>query len=64
LNRIEEAFEIADHLPDSKEKFRRIGDICLMTGDFDLGEKSLFKAQDYNSLFLLYSCENNEEKLR
>jgi len=38
LNRLKEAFEITQSLKDGKEKYRRVGDISLKFGDFDLAE--------------------------
>jgi hypothetical protein len=63
LNRIDEAFEIALKASDSVEKFKWIGDIALKVGNFELAERSFDEAKDFNSLFLIYSCSGEPEKL-
>lgn len=55
LNRLHEAFEITQKQQDGKEKYRRIGDISLKYGDFDLAERCFKEGDDLNSLYLLYT---------
>ena len=38
LNRVKEAYEIAEK-QNSSEKFRKVGDIALMSGQFSLAEQ-------------------------
>jgi coatomer subunit beta' len=63
LNRVKEAYEIAEK-QNSSEKFRKVGDIALMSGQFSLAEQCFEKSQDYNSLLLFYSSYGNEEGLQ
>lgn len=62
LNKIEEAFDIAEDQA-SIDKWKKVGDIALMAGAFQLAEKCFDKAQDYNSLFLFYSSYGDREGL-
>jgi coatomer subunit beta' len=54
LNRIDEAFKIAEE-QESAEKWKKVGDIALMSGHFDMAESCFEKSQDFNSLLLFYS---------
>jgi len=54
LNRIEDAFIIAEE-QESSEKWKKVGDISLVNGNFQLAEKCFLKSQDFNSLLLFYS---------
>ena len=54
LNKIDDAFAIAEDQA-SIEKWKKVGDIALMAGAFELAEKCFNKSQDFNSLFLFYS---------
>lgn len=62
LNRVKEAYEIAEK-QNSSEKFKKVGDIALMSGQFSLAEQCFDKSQDFNSLLLFYSSYGNEEGL-
>ncbi len=49
------AFEIAKVVKEGrKEKFRKVGDISLKVGNFDLAENCYKESEDLNSLFLIY----------
>lgn len=48
----------------SSEKFKKVGDIALMAGQFTLAEQCFEKSMDSNSLLLFYSSYGNEEGLR
>jgi coatomer subunit beta' len=63
LNKIEEASIIAEE-QESTDKWKKVGDIALMSGYFDLAEKSFEKSLDFNSLLLFYSSYGDEEGLR
>lgn len=63
LNLVKEAFDIAEK-QNSSEKFRKVGDIALMRGQFSLAEQCYEKSQDFNSLLLFYSSYGNEEGLQ
>ena len=53
-DKIEEAFKIAEEQT-SLDKWKKVGDIALMAGQFELAEKCFDKSQDFNSLLLFYS---------
>jgi coatomer subunit beta' len=63
LNKIEEASVIAEE-QESVDKWKKVGDIALMSGYFELAEKCFDKSQDYNSLLLFYSSYGDEDGLR
>ena len=63
LNKIEEAAAIAQE-QGSAEKFKKVGDIALMSGYFDLAEESFVQAEDFNSLLLFYSSIGDAEGLQ
>lgn len=54
LNKIEDAYKIAEE-QESLDKWKKVGDIALMAGAFDLAERCFDKSQDFNSLLLFYS---------
>jgi coatomer subunit beta' len=62
LNKIEAAFKIAED-QESLDKWKKVGDIALMVGSFELAEKCFNKSQDYNSLLLFYSSYGDQEGL-
>lgn len=62
LNRVKEAYEIAE-LQNSSEKFKKVGDIALLAGQFTLAEQCFEKSQDFNSLLLFYSSYGNADGL-
>ena len=62
LNKTEEAVKIADE-QENVEKWKKAGDIALLSGYFDLAEHCFKKAQDFNSLFLFYSSYGDVEGL-
>lgn len=62
MNKIEDAFTIAEE-QGSVEKWKKVGDIALMAGSFELAEKCFEKSQDYNSLFLFYSSYGDADGL-
>ena len=54
LNKIGEAYEIAEEQT-NVDKWKKVGDLALLAGEFELAEKCFTKASDYNSLLLFYS---------
>ena len=54
LEYLEEAHEIA-FKSGSKNSLKQIGDLCLQKGDFERAEEAFRQAEDFSSLFLLYS---------
>jgi len=62
LNKTDEAFEIAE-AQQSQEKWKKVGDIALLAGYFELAETCFKKSDDYNSLLLFYSSYGDEEGL-
>lgn len=63
LNKIEDASSIADE-QESTDKWKKVGDIALMSGCFELAERCFDKSSDYNSLLLFYSSYGDEEGLK
>jgi coatomer subunit beta' len=63
LNKIEDASSIAEE-QESTDKWKKVGDIALMSGYFELAERCFDKSQDFNSLLLFYSSYGDEEGLR
>ncbi len=53
LNRIEDAQKIADE-QQSTEKWKKVGDIALVSGHFMLAERCFKASSDFNSLMLFY----------
>lgn len=45
------------------EKWKKAGDIALMSGHFEQAEHCFKKSNDYNSLFLFYSSYGDEQGL-
>lgn len=62
LNLIQDAFEIAEQQA-SPEKWKKVGDISLMKGQFSLAEQCYLKSDDFNSLLLFYSSYGDQEGL-
>lgn len=63
LSKIEDAFNIAEE-QQSIDKWKKVGDISLMAGQFELAEKCFEKSQDFNSLFLFYSSYGDLQGLQ
>ena len=63
LNRVEDAFNIAEE-QQSADKWRKVGDIALMQGQFNLAERCFEKSADYNSQLLFYSSCGDLEALQ
>lgn len=63
LNKNDEAFEIAES-QQSVEKWKKVGDIALLSGFFELAETCFKKSSDYNSLLLFYSSFGDQEGLK
>ena len=62
LNKNDAAYEIAEQ-QQSVEKWKKVGDIALLSGFFELAETCFKKSEDFNSLFLFYSSYGDEEGL-
>ena len=62
LNKTEDAFAIAED-QQSVEKWKKVGDIALLSGYFELSETCFKKSADYNSLLLFYSSYGDVEGL-
>jgi len=63
LNKVNEAFSIAEETK-SEDKWRKVGDIALISGRFSLAEQCFVKSQDFNSMLIFYSSCGNEDGLR
>jgi coatomer subunit beta' len=63
LNKNDAAFKIAEE-QQSVEKWKKVGDIALLSGFFELAETCFKKAEDFNSLFLFYSSYGDEQGLK
>lgn len=63
LNRVEDAFSIAEE-QQSADKWRKVGDIALMQGQFSLAERCFDKSGDFNSQLLFYSSCGDLEALQ
>ena len=48
----------------SSDKWKKVGDIALLAGDFSLAEKCFTQAQDFNSLLLFYSSYGDQTGLQ
>ena len=55
LKRVSQAFDIIKETSDQKQNYKRVGDICLKSGNFKLAEQCFDLGEDLNSLFLLHS---------
>lgn len=64
LNKINDAFRIAEKDIHNYEKLRKIGDIALKLGDINLAENCYKLSNDYNSLLLIYSCLGDAEGMK
>jgi coatomer subunit beta' len=62
LNKIEDAYKIAEE-QESIDKWKKVGDIALLAGAFELAERCFDKSSDYNSLMLFYSSYGDLEGL-
>ena len=62
LRKTEEAFEIAE-AQQSVEKWKKVGDIALLAGYFELAETCYKKSKDFNSLLMFYSSYGDQEGL-
>lgn len=62
LNKVDSAYEIAEK-QQSQEKWKRVGDIALLSGFFSLAEQCFLKSQDFNSLLLFYTSYGDQEGL-
>lgn len=62
LNKIEEAYNISEE-QGSVDKWKKVGDIALMAGSFELAERCFEKSQDFNSLMLFYSSYGDQDGL-
>ena len=60
MNKIEQAFTIAEE-QESVDKWKKVGDIALMVGSFELAERCFLKSKDFNSLLLFYSSYGDAE---
>ena len=63
LNQVDDARNIAER-QESQEKWRKVGDIALKMGQFELVEECYSRSQDYNSLLLFYSSYGDQEGLQ
>jgi coatomer subunit beta' len=63
LNKTDAAMEIAE-AQQSVEKWKKVGDIALLSGFFELAEQCFKKSNDFNSLLLFYSSYGDEEGLK
>ena len=61
LNKIRDAYNIAMQDSQNYEKLRKVGDISLKIGDFNLAEECYVKSNDFNSLLLIYSSLGDEQ---
>lgn len=63
LNRVEDAFRIAEEMQ-SADKWKKVGDIALLSGQFGLAERCFDKSSDFNSQLLFYSSCGDLENLQ
>lgn len=63
LNKNDAAYEIAE-AQQSVEKWKKVGDIALLSGFFELAETCFKKSNDFNSLLLFYSSYGDEQGLK
>ena len=64
LNDLSEAYQIAASDSEAGDKWKMVGDLALLSGEFELAESCMWKSKDWNGLLLLYSSLGIEEKLR
>ena len=64
LSNLEEAFEIAQQDSANDTKWKMVGDLALLGGNFDLAESCMSKAKDWNGLLLLFTSTAQGGKLR
>ena len=64
LNNLEEAFDIAQGDSDNDAKWKMVGDLALLAGNFDLAESCMQKSKDWNGLLLLYTSIAQDRKIR
>lgn len=64
LNNLDEAFEIAQNDTENDSKWKMVGDLALLAGNFDLAESCMLKSKDWNGLLLLYTSTAQGEKIR
>uniref|UniRef100_A0A7S3IM43 Coatomer subunit beta n=1 Tax=Strombidium inclinatum TaxID=197538 RepID=A0A7S3IM43_9SPIT len=62
LNKADDAFAIAEE-QQSVEKWKKVGDIALLSGFFELAETCFKKSADFNSLLLFYSSYGDQAGL-
>ena len=62
LTKCDDAYQIAEEQK-SVEKWKKVGDIALLSGFFELAETCFKKGSDFNSLLLFYSSYGDEEGL-
>lgn len=63
LNKIHEAYEIAIK-ENNLNKWKQIGDLALINGNFQIAVESLKAANDVNGLFLLFSSLGMKDELK
>ena len=63
LNKTDEAYKIAED-QQNIEKWKKVGDIALLSGFFELAETCFKKSKDFNSLLLFYSSYGDEAGLK
>lgn len=57
---MKEAFVIAEE-QENTEKWKKVGDVALVQGNFKLAEECFSKSKDYNSQLLFYSSCGDAE---
>ncbi len=62
LGYLKETIEFCENLGEAIY-WKKLGDLALVTGDFDIAEKAFWSCEDMNSLLLLYSCLGDRENL-
>ena len=62
LNKTDAAYQIAES-QQSPEKWKKVGDIALLSGFFELAECCFKKGKDFSSLLLFYSSYGDQEGL-
>jgi coatomer subunit beta' len=64
LSNLQEAFEIAQMDASSDVKWKMVGDLALLAGDFELAESCMRKAKDWNGLLLMFTSTAQGAKVR
>lgn len=64
LNNLEEAYDIAFNDTENDSKWKMVGDLALLAGNFDLAESCMKKSKDWNGLLLLYTSIAQSGKIR